>query len=66
MTSLESLWYHDYHSVVDPCRWREIYEKQQQRLGSAALALHYVNIITQIDTLVASHACFQKVNYYLQ
>ncbi|KAH0748688.1 hypothetical protein KY290_027920 [Solanum tuberosum] len=33
VTRLESLWFHDYHSVADPCRWREIYEKQQPEVG---------------------------------
>ncbi|KAK4264635.1 hypothetical protein QN277_025786 [Acacia crassicarpa] len=37
-----------------------VYVRNRQRLGPAGLALHYANIVLQIDTLVAKSSCMPE------
>lgn len=39
--------------------------KRRNRLGLAGLALHYANIISQIDTLVSSVSTGHPVSFFL-
>nr|XP_009393438.1 PREDICTED: uncharacterized protein LOC103979120 [Musa acuminata subsp. malaccensis]XP_018679097.1 PREDICTED: uncharacterized protein LOC103979120 [Musa acuminata subsp. malaccensis]XP_018679098.1 PREDICTED: uncharacterized protein LOC103979120 [Musa acuminata subsp. malaccensis] len=48
---------HDSFGSADTDKPTEETMKNQERLGPAGLALHYANIITQIDTLVSRSSC---------